>query len=101
MIRHDKRDGSVLTADDDINGRVIGILAAQALRASADLAPDTTLESLGIDSLGLAEILFAIEEAFDVAVPFNADEPRLAGLICAASARSARRSTALIRAQKG
>lgn len=99
MIRHDKRDGSVLTADDDINGRVIGILAAQALRASADLAPDTTLESLGIDSLGLAEIVFAIEEAFDVAVPFDADgadsvDLRSVGAVCTAVDR-------LIRAQKG
>jgi acyl carrier protein len=36
---------------------------------------DSTLESLGIDSLGLVESIFAIEEAFDISVPFNANDP--------------------------
>ena len=36
---------------------------------------DATLEDLGIDSLGLVEAVFAIEEAFDIQVPFNANEP--------------------------
>ena len=36
---------------------------------------DSTLESLGIDSLGLVESIFAIEEAFDITVPFNANNP--------------------------
>ena len=36
---------------------------------------DSTLESLGIDSLGLVESIFAIEEAFDITIPFNANEP--------------------------
>jgi acyl carrier protein len=30
---------------------------------------------LGIDSLGLVECIFAIEEAFDIQVPFNANDP--------------------------
>jgi len=34
------------------------------------------LEDLGIDSLGLVESIFAIEEAFDIQVPFNANEPQ-------------------------
>jgi acyl carrier protein len=36
---------------------------------------DATLDDLGIDSLGLVESIFAIEEAFDIQVPFNANEP--------------------------
>ena len=36
---------------------------------------DNTLEDLGIDSLGLVESIFAIEEAFDISIPFNANEP--------------------------
>jgi len=36
---------------------------------------DSTLEQLGIDSLGLVECIFAIEEAFDIQVPFNANDP--------------------------
>jgi acyl carrier protein len=37
---------------------------------------DSTLESLGIDSMGVVESIFAIEEAFDVTVPFNANAPQ-------------------------
>ena len=59
----------------DIQDRVIAIIAEQAVLEVADVAPDATLESLGIDSLGLVESIFAIEEAFDVTVPFNANEP--------------------------
>jgi len=59
----------------DIQDRVIAIIAEQAVLEVADVAPDATLESLGIDSLGLVESIFAIEEAFDITVPFNANEP--------------------------
>ncbi len=41
----------------------------------ADVTDEKSLEDLGIDSLGLVESIFAIEEAFDISVPFNANEP--------------------------
>ena len=62
-------------ASSDTDQRVIAILAAQALHDPAGLTRRTSIESLGIDSMGLAEILFAIEEEFDIAVPFNANNP--------------------------
>ena len=55
--------------------RVIAILAEQAVLDPSDVTPDSTLEDLGIDSLGLVESIFAIEEEFDISVPFNANEP--------------------------
>ncbi len=58
-----------------IQDKVIAIIAEQAVLDVADVKPDSTLESLGIDSLGLVECIFAIEEAFDISVPFNANEP--------------------------
>ncbi|MET4129442.1 acyl carrier protein [Roseovarius sp. MBR-6] len=58
-----------------IQDRVIAIIAEQAVLEPADVTLDSTLEDLGIDSLGLVESIFAIEEAFDIAVPFNANEP--------------------------
>ncbi len=58
-----------------IQEKVIAIIAEQAVLDVADVKPDSTLESLGIDSLGLVECIFAIEEAFDISVPFNANEP--------------------------
>lgn len=58
-----------------IEDRVIRIIAEQAVLDPSDVTLDSTLEDLGIDSLGLVESIFAIEEAFDISVPFNANEP--------------------------
>lgn len=58
-----------------IEDRVIEIIAQQAILDVQDVQLDVSLEELGIDSLGLVEAIFAIEEAFDVSVPFNANEP--------------------------
>jgi acyl carrier protein len=58
-----------------VQDRVIAIIAEQAVLDVADVRPHSTLESLGIDSLGLVESIFAIEEAFDISVPFNANDP--------------------------
>ncbi len=54
---------------------VIEIIAEQAMVSPEEVQTGATLESLGVDSLGLVETVFAIEEAFDVQVPFNANEP--------------------------
>ena len=56
--------------------RVIAIIAEQALLTPADVGEEMTLADLGIDSLGVVESIYAIEEAFDVAVPFNANDPQ-------------------------
>ncbi|MDX5382251.1 MAG: acyl carrier protein [Rhodobacterales bacterium] len=58
-----------------IQDRVIAIIAEQAVLEPSDVTVDSTLEDLGIDSLGLVESIFAIEEAFDITIPFNANEP--------------------------
>jgi acyl carrier protein len=34
-----------------------------------------SVEDLGLDSLGLVEAIFSIEETFSVNVPFNANDP--------------------------
>ena len=58
-----------------VRDRVIEIIAEQAVLEPADVRPEATLEELGIDSLALVESIFAIEEAFDISVPFNANAP--------------------------
>ena len=58
-----------------VQERVIAIIAEQAVLDVKDVKLESTLESLGIDSLGLVESIFAIEEAFDISVPFNANDP--------------------------
>ncbi len=59
----------------DIRRKVIEIIADQAIVEPSDLSDESTLESLGIDSLGLVESIFAIEEAFNIEIPFNANQP--------------------------
>ena len=58
-----------------IKDKVIEIIAEQAVLEPSDVTLESTLEDLGIDSLGLVESIFAIEEAFDISVPFNANDP--------------------------
>ena len=64
-----------MEAELSIQDRVIAIIAEQAVLDPADVTPDSTLEELGISSLGLVESIFAIEEEFDISIPFNANEP--------------------------
>ena len=59
----------------DIKGKVIAIIAEQAVLEPGDVTLASSLEDLGIDSLGLVESIFAIEEEFDISIPFNANEP--------------------------
>lgn len=63
----------------NVQDKVIAILADQALLDVSDVTLDDTLDSLGIDSMGLVETIFAIEETFDVTVPFNANAPAASG----------------------
>ena len=55
--------------------KVYAIIAAQALLDVAEISDEATIDSLGLDSLGVVETLFAIEETFDISVPFNANNP--------------------------
>lgn len=58
-----------------VREKVFEIIAEQAMLDVSEVTAQSTLESLGIDSLGLVESIFAIEEEFDVSIPFNANEP--------------------------
>lgn len=60
---------------DEIQDRIVRIIADQAMIDPGEIRPETTMEDLGLDSLGLVEVVFAIEEAFDISVPYNANEP--------------------------
>ena len=58
-----------------IKEQVIAIIAEQAMLEPGDVKLEHTLDDIGIDSMGLVESIFAIEETFDISVPFNANEP--------------------------
>ena len=86
---------------DTVRSRVHAIVAEQAMIDPEDVTDDAVPADLGVDSMGLVECIFAIEEAFDIQVPFNANEPQASefdissvGAIVAAVER-------LVAAQKG
>ena len=59
----------------EIRDRIIQIIAEQAMLDPSELKLDMSPQDIGIDSMGLVESIFAIEEEFDIAIPFNANEP--------------------------
>ncbi|WOI56751.1 acyl carrier protein [Palleronia sp. LCG004] len=60
---------------ENVKAKVIEILAQQAMVDPSDVEMTQTLDDLGIDSMGVVESIFAIEEEFDISVPFNANDP--------------------------
>ena len=64
-----------MSDSDSVRDKVIAIIAEQAVLEPGDVTPEASLADLGIDSLGLVESIFAIEEAFDIQIPFNANAP--------------------------
>ena len=63
----------------DVREKVIEIIAKQALLDVTDVTLEASPQELGLDSLGMVESIFAIEEAFDISVPFNANDPGQSG----------------------
>jgi acyl carrier protein len=49
--------------------RIQSILTDKFSVPAENIHPDTKLENLGLDSLDLIELLFEVEEAFDIRVP--------------------------------
>jgi acyl carrier protein len=60
---------------DSVKTKIFEIIAEQAVLNVSDLSLEQRLEDIGIDSLGLVESIFSIDEAFDITVPFNANDP--------------------------
>ena len=55
--------------EDEIREKIFDIIAKEARLDRATLTPDTKLEDLKIESLDMVQILFGIEDTFDVYVP--------------------------------
>lgn len=88
------------TMQDSVRDKVIAILAEQAVLEPASISMDATLDDLGIDSLGLVETIFAIEEAFDIQVPFNANDPAASEFDISTVASMVRAVESLVSARK-
>jgi len=85
---------------ESVRDKIVAILAEQAVLDPAEVRPQATLADLGVDSLGLVETIFAIEEAFDIQVPFNANDPKDSAFDISTVDTMVRAVESLIAAQK-
>jgi len=58
----------------DVLDEVRQVISKQARIPIEQLTADTKLADVGIESLDVIEIVFALEEKFNVSLPFNANE---------------------------
>ena len=58
-----------------VKNKIIKILSEQTLLDPSEIKENLSLDDLGIDSLALVEIVFSIEETFNISIPFNANDP--------------------------
>ncbi len=61
-------DGKLM-ANDELTERILGIIAETQRKAPAQVTIDSTFEELGIDSMDGVNIVFALENEFDINVP--------------------------------
>jgi acyl carrier protein len=60
----------------DLVQDVLTIISEKGRVAREHLVPEANLADLNIASLDVIEIVFAIEERFDIEIPFNANDAR-------------------------
>ena len=59
---------------DDVAEKIIAILRKNMRDQSKEIALNTKLTDLEIESLDLAVIVFDIEDAFGIQIPYNANQ---------------------------
>lgn len=70
-------DRVVEQPSDDTERQILAIVARETKQDLSRLKRDTALSEINIDSLQLVQVLFAIEETFDIYVPAERDKFRL------------------------
>jgi len=66
--------------NDAIQQRIIEIVAEQAEVDPSTIKSDSTLDDLGVASLTQIEILYSVEQAFDIDLPDRPEDPTPRGL---------------------
>ncbi len=61
----------------NVEAEIFDIIAEKASVDRSKVHPGAKLEELEIESLDVVEIIFAIEEKFDINIPFNANDQEL------------------------
>ena len=65
-----------MTTEDD----VLAIVAKQAKIETGKLRRDTRLSELELQSIDIVELVFALEDKFDIAVPYSPSDLNSAGI---------------------
>ncbi len=63
----------------DVASEVIEIIAKHKEMQPSEVTREVRLEELEIESLDVVEIIFSIEDKFDITIPYNANDPGAAG----------------------
>lgn len=64
-------------SDDPVARMIFSIVAGERKLDPASLTLDSRLEDLNIESVDLVEIIFAIEDEFDIDIPQDKDDFKL------------------------
>ena len=72
----DRMPGARMIDEKDI----YEIVAKQAKVEASNLTPDTLLADLDLQSIDVVELVFAIEEKFDIQVPYSPSDQDAAGI---------------------
>jgi acyl carrier protein len=62
---------------DDVAADTIAVIAKRLQPGKRDLGPGDRLEDLGIDSFSAVEMVFDLEEKFDIQIPYNSNDARV------------------------
>ncbi len=60
---------------EDISQKVRRIIAEQTMKDVNDVQLESSPDELGLDSLKIVDIIFELEEEFDISIPFNFNDP--------------------------
>ena len=58
----------------DVKDKIIDIIAKQSPLARENISLESTMDDIDVESLDFVEIIFELEEQFDIYIPFNANE---------------------------
>ncbi|MBX9840703.1 MAG: hypothetical protein K2Z80_02725 [Xanthobacteraceae bacterium] len=62
---------------DDVTRDVVAIIAKKVTLKGRELQLDDRLDELGLDSFAAVEMIFDLEEKFDIQIPYNSNDARL------------------------
>lgn len=62
---------------DDVTRDVVEIIAKKVTPKGRELKLDDRLDELGLDSFAAVEMIFDLEEKFDIQIPYNSNDARL------------------------